>query len=105
MFGGYLVGPSVVAVEQHDLLVAAFSQQLYLFSLSEATLKDKLSVHRHPLLHIYFHTPTSTLHSLDSHGALNSFRVGKHAVLEQLERKRVGKKGLKEGRIRASREA
>ena len=84
MFGGNLQSSAVVAVQQCDLLVTAFSQQIYLFSLAEATLKDKVAAHRHPILHLHFDTKSSTLHSLDAHGIVYSFRVGKHAVLEQL---------------------
>jgi hypothetical protein len=105
MFGGNLQSSAVVAVDQCDLLVAAFSHQLYLFSLSEATIKDKVAAHRHPLLHLHLDPRTNTLTSLDDHGFLISFRVGKHALLEQLEKRRLGKALLREGRIRASREA
>lgn len=105
MFGGNLQASAVVVVEQCDLLVAAFSHQLYLFSLSEATLKDKVSAHRHPILHLHLDTHNNTLYTIDSHAFLFSFRIGKHAVLEQLERRRLGKGTLRAGWIRASKEA
>jgi hypothetical protein len=106
MFGGNLNATAAVGIEQCDLLVTAFSHQLYLFSLSEATIKDKLATHRHPILHLHFHQHSSTLYSIDAHGLLCSFRVGKHAVLEQLEKRRVGKKGaVRQARVRPSKEA
>jgi hypothetical protein len=105
MFGGNLQASAVVVVEQCDLLVAAFSHQLYLFSLSEATLKDKVSAHRHPVLHLHLDTHSNTLYTIDTHAFLFSFRIGKHAVLEQLERRRLGKGTLRAGWIRASKEA
>lgn len=85
--------------------MVAFSHQLYLFSLSEATIKDKLTPHQHPILHLYYSSRSSTLYSVDQHGLLCSFRVGKHAVLEQLEKQRITKKILKEARVRQSKEA
>lgn len=105
MFGGNLQASAVAVVEQCDLLVAGFSHQLYLFSLSEATLKDIVSAHRHPVLHLHLDTNNNTLYTLDTHAFLFSFRIGKHAVLEQLERRRLGKGTLRAGWIRASKEA
>jgi hypothetical protein len=84
MFGGRLSTSNLIVIDELDLLIAAFSHHLYLFSIRECSIKDHLSAHDAPILHLYYRASQQTIYSIDREGWLNSFRVGKHSLLERL---------------------
>ena len=45
MHGGNLSASNIAIIEEFDLLIAAYSHQLYYFSLGEAIIKKKVAHH------------------------------------------------------------
>jgi hypothetical protein len=63
-------------------------------------------LHEHPIVQLYYQTAQKVVFAVDQEGLVCSFRVGRHSIIEQLERYKIGKKGLiTDARFRLSREA
>lgn len=54
MHGGILSNNTLITIPQADLIVAAYSHQLYLFSIQEATITEKVAMHEHRIIDLFY---------------------------------------------------
>jgi len=89
MHGGELSSQNIAIIPQFDLLIAAYSHQLYFFSLAEATIANKLAHHHANILSVHYHPHTRLLTSVDTAGVIVTGQVEATATLVSVKKARL----------------
>lgn len=82
MYGGTLFSSSVIILEEHNLLLTAFANSYYTFSLAEGTLQAKYTYHHHPIRGLYFNHSQKSVVSVDKTGLAVETTINGQGCLE-----------------------
>lgn len=75
MYGGTLLPSSPLLLQDANLLLAAFSNSIYTFSLSEGTPQNKHTNHDHPIKGLHLNRKNKTVVSIDQVGLAVERRI------------------------------
>lgn len=81
MYGGTLLSSTILTIEDQDLLLAAFSNSCYLFSLREGTIQGKVTFHDHRIIGLYFDEVNKVVTSVDESGLVIEKKLSKKGKL------------------------